>query len=138
MVFHDHINQPIIINHCKNKNCFNQSVIHKISTKQITKLIEISKRCYQEIWFSCISTSITGNAGWMDRNGNIHEYFSNNKSNSCDCLQTKSCFPIHGCNCDTGDIFQHENMIRITNKVSMCRHKIQCHSSKIRGLCLMK
>ena len=119
MVFHDHINQPIIINHCKNKNCFNQSLIYKTSTKQIKKLIEISKKCYQEIWFSCISTNFTGNAGWIDRNGNIHEYFSNNNSNICDCLQTKSCFSIHGCNCDSGDIVPHDDMIRITNSVSI-------------------
>ena len=86
--------------------------------KQIEKLIEISKKCYQEIWFSCNSTNFTGNVGWIDQNGNIHEYFSNN-SNICDCLNTNSCFSIDGCNCDSDDIIFHENKIQITNNVSI-------------------
>ena len=127
MVLHDHINQPIKINLCKNKNCFNQSLTYKPSTKQIDKLIKISKICYQEIWFSCNSTNFTGNAGWIDQNGNIHEYFSNNNSNICDCLSTKSCFSIDVCICDSDDIIFHENKIRITNNVSTIYIRVTCN-----------
>ena len=81
-----------------------------------------SEECYQDIWFSCFSAKLTKYAAWKDRNGDIQEHFTNNDTNVCNCHQNQSCFSvmpnINYCNCDTGDIVQREDTMRITNKVN--------------------
>ena len=83
-------------------------------------LIENSEECFQKVWFSCYSTKLTNHAAWTDGKGKIQEYFTNDFTNICDCYQNESCFSLFGdnyCNCDTGDIVQREDVLRITNKV---------------------
>ena len=66
-------------------------------------------------------------AAWKDRNGDIQEHFTNNDTNVCNCHQNQSCFSvmpnINYCNCDTGDIVQREDTMRITNKVNSVEHE---------------
>ena len=93
---------------------------YEVPMAEISQLINISEECYQEIWFSCYSTKLTNHAAWKDRSGEIQEYFTNNFTNICDCYQNDSCFFVlekNYCNCDTGDIVQREDLMRITNKV---------------------
>ena len=110
---------------------------YEISISEISQLIESSEECYQEIWFSCFSTKLTKHAAWRDRNREVHEYFTNDDMNICDCSKNDSCFSVIGtnqCNCDTGDIVQREDKIRIFDKVSsspVTQIRAHVHKAKI-------
>ena len=120
-VFHDLVKQTIKTVRCNEAYCFKQPIRYDIPILQIAQLIDISEECYQDIWFSCFSAKLTKYAAWKDRNGDIQEHFTNNDTNVCNCHQNQSCFSvmpnINYCNCDTGDIVQREDTMRITNKV---------------------
>ena len=119
-VLHNMGNKTITINQCRESHCFKQDLNYEIPMEEISELISSSEQCYQEIWFSCYSTKLTKHAAWKDRNGNILEYFTDDDNNICDCHPNDSCFSVldtNYCNCDTGDIVQREDLVRITNKV---------------------
>ena len=121
-VFHDQVDKLIKIDQCRDAHCFYQTLNYEISISKITQLIDSSESCHQEIWFSCYSAKLTKHAAWRDRNREIHEYFTDENTNKCECSRNNSCFSVLGtnnCNCDTGDIVKRHDIFKITNKV--CR-----------------
>ena len=122
-MFHNLVNKTISIRQCREAFCFNQTLEYELSADKMSRLIANSEECFQKVWFSCYSTKFTNHAAWTDGKGKIQEFFTNDFTNICDCYQNDSCFSLFGdnyCNCDTGDIVQREDVLRITNKVG-CR-----------------
>ena len=67
---------------------------------------------------------VSKHAAWRDRNREIHEYFTNDETNFCDCSRNDTCFSVLGtsyCNCDTGDIVQRNDTMKISKKVIILR-----------------
>ena len=67
---------------------------------------------------------VSKHAAWRDRNREIHEYFTNDETNFCDCSRNDTCFSVLGtsnCNCDTGDIVQRNDTMKISKKVMIFR-----------------
>ena len=75
-MFHDQVNKTIAITHCREVNCFNKTLNYDLTLAQISKVIESSMECYQEVRFSCYSAKLTKHASWTDRRGKSHDYFT--------------------------------------------------------------
>ena len=112
------------INHCDNQNCYNLTLDYQVSNEHIESLLSISENCYQDIIFDCLASKFSDVAAWQDRNMKLHNFFSHNDTNICECDKTNSCFKFHEsyhatCNCDAGALVQQNDTIRITNKVNI-------------------
>ena len=121
---HDHDDEINDITYCTDKNCYNLSLYYNIDMDQIVSLIGISDECSQTITFSCYISKFSQFASWTDRNGNHHQFFTNDSTNICECKIDDSCFKIHdivepNCNCDHGDVVRRQDEIKITNKVGV-------------------
>ena len=123
-MMHDHDDEINDITYCTDKNCYNLSLNYNIDMDQIVSLIGISDECSQTITFSCYISKFSQFASWTDRNGNHHQFFTNDSTNICECKIDDSFFKIHdivepNCNCDHGDVLRRQDEIKITNKVGV-------------------
>lgn len=107
---------------CDGDKCFTIDVNYNdVTLRNIKDLLSVSEHCYQEITFDCVLAELTDYATWTGADGNHHEYFTNNESNSCQCDKTDSCLsknqrkPV-SCNCDYKDSSPRQDKIRITSK----------------------
>lgn len=121
LVFHDKFNQTIDIKECDKYLCYHQNLVYETSISKISKLVDSSKECYQEIRFSCYSSKFTKHAAWKDRNGEIQIYFTSDQTNVCKSCgnsnqNNDSC--LENCDCGSEDnVKQRKDVVRINTKV---------------------
>ena len=119
-MFHDKVNQTIDIKECDKYLCYHQNLVYETTISKISKLVDSSKECYQEIKFSCYSSKFTKHAAWKDRNGEIQIYFTSDQTNVCNSCGSNQNYSCHyNCDCDSGDnvLRKRKDVVRINTKV---------------------
>ena len=109
IVAHD-LEQRVVVN----KTRFSHNIKYTgANLNQVSKLVEISAACGQELSHDCqnapiypTSGAIKMNAWWLDRRGKQVKSWGNSRHDyRCDCGNDKSCSggKKFGCNCDVAD-----------------------------------
>ncbi|XP_052093084.1 uncharacterized protein LOC127729350 isoform X2 [Mytilus californianus] len=119
MESYPHVGITVIVHDQPGPTPPNTPIEYAGNNGDISKIIEHSAFCRQDVTYDCQDSPImaNGNAQIVDIDGNVKDYFPGGLPGRCACGLTGTCFDkTKQCNCDTVDGVRRQDFGPVTNK----------------------